>query len=106
MLDRYGKNGLAIIAPTQRYGYTVRRTLPAAPDEERRHIEQVRDTSYPFLRNEPVPVSETNHTIYGVSTVPTLVLVDRRGIVRLYHPGNMTEEELRAAIEPLLQSTD
>jgi thiol-disulfide isomerase/thioredoxin len=106
ILDRYGKNGLAIIAPTQHYGYTVRRTMRAAPDEERRHIEQVRDTSYPFLRNEPVPVSETNHTVYGVSTVPTLVLVDRQGVVRLYHPGNMTEEELRAAIEPLLGSTD
>jgi thiol-disulfide isomerase/thioredoxin len=106
MLDRYGKDGLAIIAPTQRYGYTARRTIPAARDEERRHIEQVRDTSYPFLRNEPVPVSERNHTRYGVSTVPTLVLVDRQGVVRLYHPGNMTEEALRAAIEPLLGATD
>jgi thiol-disulfide isomerase/thioredoxin len=106
MLDRYGKNGLTIIAPTQRYGYTVRRTVRAAPDEERRHIEQVRDTSYPFLRNEPVPVSETNHTVYGVSTVPTLVLVDRRGVVKLYHPGNMTEKELGAAIESVLGATD
>jgi hypothetical protein len=53
-----------------------------------------------------VPVSETNHTLYGVSTVPTLVLVDRQGVVRLYHPGNMTEEELRAAIEPLLATTE
>ena len=107
VLDQYGKDGrLAIIAPTQRYGYTVRRSTRAAPDEERRHIEQVRDTSYAFLRNQPVPVSETNHTNYGVSTVPTLVLVDRRGIVRLYHPGNMTEEELRAAIEPILSSTE
>jgi thiol-disulfide isomerase/thioredoxin len=106
MLDRYGRNGLAIIAPTQRYGYTVRRSERAAPDEERRHIEQVRDTSYPFLRNQPVPVSETNHTVFGVSTVPTLVLVDRQGLVRLYHPGNMTEEELRAAIEPLLGATE
>ena len=106
VLDRYGRNGLTMIAPTQRYGYTVRRATPATPDEERRYIEQVRDTSYPFLRNEPVPISETNHTVYGVSTTPTLVLVDRQGRVRLYHPGNMTEEELRAAIEPLLASTD
>ena len=47
-----------------------------------------------------------NHTRYGVSTTPTLVLVDRRGIVRLYHPGNMTEEELSAVIEPALASTE
>jgi hypothetical protein len=38
--------------------------------------------------------------------VPTLVLLDRRGIVRLYHPGNMTEGELSAAIELLLKETE
>jgi thiol-disulfide isomerase/thioredoxin len=99
LLDRYRKDGLTIVAPTQRYGYTTRRAVRATPDEERRHIAQVLDTSYPFLKNEPVPVSETNHTTYGVSTVPTLVMLDRNGIVRLYHPGNMTEKELSAAIE-------
>jgi thiol-disulfide isomerase/thioredoxin len=102
MLDRYRQDGLVLVAPTQRYGYTSRRTLKAPPDEERRYIEEVRDASYPFLRNEPVPVSVTNHTLYGVSTTPTLVLIDRRGIVRAYHPGGMSEQELIAAIEPLL----
>ena len=106
VLDRYRKEGLSIVAPTQRYGYTTRRAVRATPDEERRHITQVRDTSYPFLQNEPVPISETNHTVYGVSTVPTLVLLDRRGIVRLYHPGNMTEKELIAALEPVLASNE
>ena len=106
LLDRYRKDGLVIVSPTQRYGYTTRREVRAAPDEERRHIAQVRDTWYPFLQNEPVPVSATNHTAYGVSTVPTLVLLDRRGIVRLYHPGNMTEEELSAAISPVLASSE
>ncbi len=103
LLDRYRHDGLIVVAPTQRYGYTVRRS-PANPDEELRYIAQIRDTSYPFLRDAAVPVSEANHTRYGVSTTPTLVLVDRHGIVRLYHPGNMTEEELRAAIEPVLTS--
>jgi thiol-disulfide isomerase/thioredoxin len=105
LLDRYRNDGLVVVAPTQRYGYTVRRA-PASPDEELRYIGQIRDTFYSFLRDEPVPVSEVNHTRYGVSTTPTLVLVDRRGIVRLYHPGNMTEEELRAAIEPVLRSKE
>ena len=89
------------MAPTQRYGYTVRRS-PASPEEELRYIAQVRDTSYPFLRDASVPVSQTNHTQFGVSTTPTLVLIDRRGIVRLYHPGTMSEAELSAAIEPVL----
>jgi thiol-disulfide isomerase/thioredoxin len=104
LLDRYREDGLVVVAPTQRYGYTVRRT-PASPDEELRYIAQIRDTSYAFLRDEAVPVSEVNHTHYGVSTTPTLVLVDRRGIVRLYYPGTMPEQELRAALEPLLAST-
>ena len=105
LLDRYRNDGLVVVAPTQRYGYTVRRA-PASPDEELRYIGQIRDTFYSFLRDEPAPVSEVNHTRYGVSTTPTLVLVDRRGIVRLYHPGTMTEEELRAAIEPVLTSKE
>lgn len=104
-LELYRKSGLVIVAPTQRYGYTVRRA-PASPNAELAYIAQVRDASYPFLRDEPVPVSEANHTRYGVSTTPTLVLVDRRGIVRLYHPGTMTEDALNAAIRPVLASTE
>lgn len=106
LLDRYRKDGLVIVAPTQRYGYTAARRTSASPDEELRYIAQIRDTSYAFLRDESVPVSEVNHTRYGVSTTPTLVLVDRRGIVRLYHPGNMTEEELGAAIKSILTATE
>jgi thioredoxin-related protein len=43
-------------------------------------------------------VSEANFTRYGASTTPTVVLIDRAGIVRLYHPGAMTYAELRAAV--------
>jgi len=35
----------------------------------------------------PVLVSEENFKTYGASSSPTLVLVDRKGIVRLYHPA-------------------
>ena len=54
----------------------------------------------------PAPVSEENFRNYGASTTPTLVLIDRAGIVRLYHPGAMTYEELRAAItsQPLFRA--
>jgi thioredoxin-related protein len=43
-------------------------------------------------------VSEANFRNYGASTTPTLVVIDRQGIVRLYHPGAMTLDELRAAL--------
>ena len=45
-----------------------------------------------------------NHDKYGVSTTPTIVIVDRQGAVRLYHPGQMTEEALDAKLRPLLAS--
>lgn len=101
LLDKYRSQGLAIVAPTQRFGYIVSGT-PAPPDEELRHIVEVRDTYYSFLRDQPVPLSEANHKEYGVSSTPTLVLLDRQGIVRVYNPGTMSEAELDAAIRQLL----
>lgn len=101
LLDQYREKGLTVVAPTQFYGYTVKRAA-AGPDAEFQHIVETRDTHYPFLRNEPVPVSNANHKRYGVSTTPTLVLLDRHGIVRLYHPGTLTAAELEAAVKPLL----
>jgi thioredoxin-related protein len=47
-------------------------------------------------------VSVANHQRYGVSSTPTVVLLDRQGIVRLYHPGSLTEDELEAQLRPLL----
>ena len=101
LLEQYRAQGLAMVAPTQRFGYVVAGKT-ATPDEELQHIVEVRDTYYGFLRNEPVPLSDVNHKQYGVSTTPTIVLLDRKGIVRVYHPGRMTEEELEAAIRRLL----
>jgi hypothetical protein len=40
---------------------------------------------------------------YGVSTTPTIVLIDRRGIVRLYHPGAMTYDELAPRVERIVR---
>jgi thiol-disulfide isomerase/thioredoxin len=101
LLQKYRAQGQRLIAPTQRFGYIVRGTT-ADPDAELRHIVEVRDQYYAFLRHEPVPVGEANHIRYGVSTTPTLALVDRQGIVRLYRPGNMSEADLEAAIRTLL----
>ena len=73
-----------------------------APDRELRYIAHVRDTYYPFLRQVPTPVTDANYKQYGVDSVPTHVLIDRKGIIRLYQPGRMTSEELTAAIQRLL----
>jgi len=89
--------GLVFLAPTQKYGY-VAGGVEAAPAVESAYIEQVRRTYYAQVIDGPAPVSEANFTRYGASTTPTLVLIDGAGIVRLYHPGAMTYEDLRGAL--------
>jgi thioredoxin-related protein len=71
----------------------------AAPAQERGYIEQVRERYYGRLDGMPIPLDSENFRVYGASTTPTLVLIDRAGVVRLYHPGSMTYEELAGAVK-------
>lgn len=101
LASRYGDQGLVVFAPTQRYGY-VARGQDAPPEVEKQYIEKVRQESYSVLAGESIPLSEKNHQRYGVSTTPTLVLLDRDGKVRLYHPGKMTLEALEPMVKKLV----
>jgi thiol-disulfide isomerase/thioredoxin len=101
LADKYRSRGLVVFAPTQRFGY-VAGGKDAPADEELRYIDQVRQQFYPVLAGQPVPMSEANHLRYGVSTTPTLVLVDRAGIIRLYNPGRLTMAQLEPRIAALL----
>ena len=89
--QEYVGKGLVILAPTQHYGYAARGD-DAPPDVERAYIDQVRQRFYSAF---PVPFVDENFKAYGVSTTPTLVLIDRAGLVRLYHPGAMSYEDLK-----------
>ena len=95
--QEFAPRGLVVIGPTQLYGYVGGGT-DAPPAEERAYIEQVRERYYDSLNGMPIPLSSENFRVYGASTTPTLVLIDRSGIVRLYHPGSMSYEELAAAV--------
>ncbi|MCX7605548.1 MAG: thioredoxin domain-containing protein [Bryobacteraceae bacterium] len=88
---------LVLIAPTQPYGY-VAGGEEASRAEEIRYIDRIRREHYGRVPGMTVPVSEENFVVWGCSTTPTIALVDERGIVRLYHPGKMTYEELAAAL--------
>ncbi len=104
LAKKYGGQGLVIFAPTQRFGY-VAGGKPASAADELRYIDEVRQTSYPVLAGQAVPVTEANHVRFGVSTTPTLVLVDRAGIIRLYHPGRMPLEQLEPRVRALLDAS-
>jgi thiol-disulfide isomerase/thioredoxin len=97
----YGQKGLLIIGPTQHYGY-VAGGLDANPRQEAAYIDFVRKEFYSALANMPVPVSEENFKAYGATSSPTLVLVDRKGIVRVYHPGAMSYRDLAAGVQSIL----
>jgi thiol-disulfide isomerase/thioredoxin len=98
LISEFSSRGLTVVAPTQLYGYMARGE-DAKPKDELVYAEQVWKQFYPGLQTVPVPVSKANFDRYGASTTPTLVLIDRRGRVALYHPGVMSYDDLRAAIE-------
>jgi thiol-disulfide isomerase/thioredoxin len=99
--SEFASKGLTVLAPTQLYGYAAKGE-DAKPKDEVAYIGQVWQHFYPGLQSVPVPISKANFTNYGASTTPTLVLVDRKGRVALYHPGLMQYDDLRAAIERTL----
>jgi len=104
LMTAYGPRGLVVIAPTQHYGY-VAQGNPAPPAVETKYISDVFAKYYAGLGSVEIPLSESNFARFGVSTTPTMVLVDGQGIVRLYNPGAASYQLLAAKIEPLLISS-
>jgi thiol-disulfide isomerase/thioredoxin len=100
--EKYGPRGLKIVGPTMLYGY-AQGGDDAPPLKELAWIEATRQRYYARIGPMPAPLSAAAFQRYGVSTTPTIVLVDKQGIVRLYHPGAATYNELAPAVEKLLK---
>lgn len=99
--QEYGKR-IAIVGPTQHYGY-VAQGEEASPAAELKYIDEVRKKYYASrIADFQVPVSDETFKNYGASTTPTIVLLDSAGIVRLYRPGKMTFDELKPYLDKLL----
>jgi pimeloyl-ACP methyl ester carboxylesterase/thiol-disulfide isomerase/thioredoxin len=97
---RYRDQGLVLIAPTRYYGTVGEK--PATPAEEKAQVAKVWKESYHGLEAVPVVIDTEAMVRYGVSATPTFVLIDRKGIVRLYAPTRLSEAELSRRIETLL----
>lgn len=93
----FSDKGLVVIAPTRYYGY-VAQGEEATPEVEKKYTQKVLQNFYSQLKGMPVTLDDETFFNYGASTTPTLVLIDTKGIVRLYHPGKMTYEELAEKI--------
>ena len=96
--QEFAPAGLVVIGPTQLYGYAAQ-GADATPEQERAYIESVRARYYGSLQDMPVPLSKQNFNAYGASTTPTLVVLNRAGQVAMYHPGALSYDELRSAVE-------
>jgi hypothetical protein len=103
LYETYAERGLSIIAPTQLYGY-IARGQDATPAQELEFLRGAYQERYPIPSWMSVPVSQQNFLDFGVSTTPTLVIIDREGLVELYNPGNLPYEELSAYVERLLKT--
>src|SRR5579863_2179482 len=99
--SEFAAKGLKVIGPTRYYGYTAQ-VEHASPSDELRYIDAVRHRFYSGLLDMPVPISKYNFDVYGASTTPTLVLLDRGGKVAMYHPGALPYDQLRAEIEKVV----
>ena len=97
----FASKGLTVLGPTRLYGYTAQ-VENAAPSDELAYIDAVRHRFYPGLIDMPVPISTYNFDVYGASTTPTLVLLDRAGKVAMYHPGALPYDQLKAEIEKVV----
>src|SRR6202048_2821421 len=96
--QEFAPAGLVVIGPTQLYGYAAQ-GADATPEQERTYIESVRARYYASLKDMPVPLSRQNFNAYGASTTPTLVVLNRAGQVAMYHPGALSYNELRSAVQ-------
>jgi thiol-disulfide isomerase/thioredoxin len=102
LMANYGPRGLVVVAPTQHYGY-IAGGQDAPPTVETKYIGEVFAKYYAALGSVEIPLSEANFARFGVSTTPTMVVVDPQGIVRLYNPGNASYDLLAAKIEAALR---
>lgn len=99
--QNFQKNGLVILGVTRYYG--AAQGMPADNASETAFLQNFRKTfnlPYDFV----VAKGQANQINYGAMSLPTTVLIDRKGIVRYIETGTSAsrEQEIQAEIEKLL----
>ena len=88
---------IRIIAPTTRYQDVPNITNPT-PQQEDAHIESVWQQHYATLSKVPHPIDPATMLAYGVSSTPTFVLINAKGIVESYTTSRLSLAQLEKLI--------
>ena len=70
---------------------------------EKARVDSVWQADYRGVGTAPVVFSTASMERYGVSSTPTFVFVDRKGVVRRYTPTRLTEAELDRTLQALVR---
>jgi thiol-disulfide isomerase/thioredoxin len=70
---------------------------------EKARVDSVWNTAYQDMGKTPIILSTASMERYGVSSTPTFVFVDRKGIVRAYTPTRLSTAELENKIAVILR---
>ena len=89
---------LAIVPITRFAGKTAEEH-----ERDKAKMDSVWTAEYAPLGKTSVVIGDAAAVAYGGSSTPTIVLVDRKGIVRRYTPTRLTERDLTSAIELALR---
>ena len=100
--DKYKDRGLVIIGITKFYGDGEGQEMK--PEEELSYIGRFKK-SHNLPYGTAVASGDDNHIRYNVTAIPTAVLIDRRGVIRLLTTGvgGGNESEMSEAIEKVLE---
>jgi thiol-disulfide isomerase/thioredoxin len=93
--QKFEKDGLVVLGVTRYYGENGRE---AKEIESLEKIKKDNNLPYDFVVGKEM----LNQTAYGVKTLPTTVIIDRKGVVRYAEPGAGKEEEIQRTLEKLL----
>ncbi len=95
----FQKDGLEILGLTRYYG-EIRGIKADNPNEIEflQNFRKAQNLPYDFV----VSKNTTNQINYGATSIPTTVLIDRKGVVRYIESGANRDEEIQAMIEKLL----
>ena len=89
---KHAGEGLAVVPITRFF------EKDAVPGKEIARIDSVWTEQYQPLGPTSVVIGNAAMEAYGGSSTPTLVLIDKKGVVRKYSPYRLTERDLEAAI--------